>query len=178
MQCKRFISSIAVLIFLLFPVPRLISAHERDETFASDSQSDASNATSMEIAPLSIQLTANQLRALQGLRPALPSGIQVRLRLRPTFLNSASQHPLTPHEVAMREAVYALAGHPKQYIHVQLASGKVLKGTIGNANNNTFLVSSTYWGPATQSATISWLSRRDQFSLWGRERLKAWKWRE
>ncbi|HMD06184.1 MAG TPA: hypothetical protein VKH63_01525 [Candidatus Acidoferrum sp.] len=78
----------------------------------------------------------------------------------------------------MREAVYALAGHPKQYIHVQLASGKVLKGTISNANNNTFLVSSTYWGPATQSATISWLSRRDQFSLWGRERLKAWKWRE
>jgi hypothetical protein len=146
MQSKRFISSIAVLVFLLFPGPHLISAQERDETFANESQSDASKATSMEIAPLPIQLTDNQLRALQGHRPALPSGNQVRPRLRPTFFNSASQHPRTPREVTLREAVYALAGHPKQYVHVRLASGKVLTGTLSNENNDTFLVSSNVLG--------------------------------
>jgi hypothetical protein len=146
MQSKRFISSIAVLIFLLFPGTRLISAQERDEPFASESQSNASKATSMEISPLTIQLTANQLRALQGLGPALPSGNQVRPRLRATFFNSASQRPLTPHEVAMREAVYAAAGHPKQYVRVRLASGKVLTGTISDANKDTFLVRSNVLG--------------------------------
>jgi hypothetical protein len=43
-------------------------------------------------------------------------------------------------------AVYALAGHPKQYVQVRLAGGRVLTGTISNANNDTFLVRSHILG--------------------------------
>jgi hypothetical protein len=49
---------------------------------------------------------------------------------------------LTPREVALRESVYDLASHPKQYAHVRLADGKVLTGTISNADHDTFLVRS------------------------------------
>jgi hypothetical protein len=146
MQSKRFISSIAALIFLLFSGSRVISAQEQDEFSASEPQSDTPKASSMEVAPLPTELTANQLRAIQELSPAVSSDNQIRRHMRAAFFSSASQHPLTPHEVTMREAVYALAGHPKQYVHVRLASGKVLTGTLSNANNDTFLVSSNVLG--------------------------------
>jgi hypothetical protein len=146
MQSKRFISSIAALIFFLFSGSRVISAEEQDEFSASEPQSDTPKASSMEIAPLPTELTDNQLRAIQELSPAVSSDNQIRRHMRAAFFSSASQHPLTPREVALREAIYALASHAKQYVHVRLADGRVLTGTISNANNDTFQVRSHILG--------------------------------
>ena len=100
----------------------------------------------MEIASLPTQLSDNQWRALQELRPAVSSGDPTRRHMRAAFFNSARQHPLTPREVALRESVYELASHPKQYAHVRLEDGKVLTGTISNADHDTFLVRSHILG--------------------------------
>jgi hypothetical protein len=134
------------LILLLFPWSQVISAQELEASSASESQSEAPKGSSMEIGRLPTQLSDNQWRALQELRPAVSSGGPIRRHMRAAFFNSASQHPLTPREVALRESVYELASHPKQYAHVPLADGKVLTGTISNAGHDTFLVRSHILG--------------------------------
>lgn len=138
MQSKGLVPLATALILLLFPWSQVISAQERNETSASQRQSEAPKESSMEIATLPTRLTDNQWRALQELRPAVSSGSPIRRHLRAAFFKSASQHPLTPREVALRESVYELASHPKQYAHVRLADGKVLTGTISNAHQDTF----------------------------------------
>ena len=142
MRSKRLAPLTTVLILLLIPWSRVISAQEREESSASGWQSEAPKGSPMEIAPLPTALTDNQWRALQELRPAVSSGNPIRRHMRAAFFNSARQHPLTPREVALRESVYDLASHPKQYAHVRLADGKVLTGTISNADHDTFLVRS------------------------------------
>jgi hypothetical protein len=142
MRSKRLVLLTTVLILLLFPWSRVISAQEREVSPASESQSEAPKGSSMEIALLPTALTDSQWSALQELRPAVSSGNPIRRHMRAAFFNSARQHPLTPREVALRESVYDLASHPKQYAHVRLADGKVLTGTISNADHDTFLVRS------------------------------------
>lgn len=146
MRSERLVPLTTVLIFLLFPWSRVISAQEREESRASERQSEAPKTSSMEIARLPVALTDSQWRALQELRPAVSSGSPMRRHMRAAFFNSASQHPLTPREVALRESVYELASRPKQYAHVQLADGKVLTGTISNADHDTFQVRSHILG--------------------------------
>jgi hypothetical protein len=146
MRSKRLVPLATALILLLFPWSQVISAQEREESSASQRQSKAPKTSSIEIAILPTRLTDNQLRALQELRPALLPINPIRGHVRAAFFRSASQHPLTPREVALRESVYELASHPKQYAHVRLADGKVLTGTISNAGHDTFLVRSHILG--------------------------------
>lgn len=54
------------------------------------------------------------------------------------FYWSAHNHPLTPREVAMREAVYGFRENTHQFVHVELKDGKVLTGTVDGANNQNF----------------------------------------
>jgi hypothetical protein len=146
MRSKGLVPLATALILLLFPWSHVTAAQEREESSASESQSEAPKASSVEIAPLPAQLTNDQLRALQELRPALLPSSPIRKPVRAAFFHSANQHPLTPREVALRQSVYELASHPKQYAHVRLADGKVLTGTISNAYNDTFLLRSHILG--------------------------------
>jgi hypothetical protein len=146
MRSKGLVPLATALILLLFPWSHVTAAREREESSASESQSEAPKASSVEIAPLPTQLTGDQLRALQELRPAILPSSPIRKPVRAAFFHSANQHPLTPREVALRQSVYELASHPKQYAHVRLADGKVLTGTISNANNDTFLLRSHILG--------------------------------
>ncbi len=146
MRSKRLVLLTTVLILLLFPWSQVISAQEREESSASEWQSEAPKGLSIEIEPLPTRLTDNQWRALQELRPAVSSGSPIKRHIRAAFFNSARQHPLTPREVALRESVYELASHPKQYAQVRLADGKVLTGTISNADHDSFQVRSHILG--------------------------------
>jgi hypothetical protein len=146
MRSKRLVPLATALILLLFLWSQVILAQEREESSASEWQSEAPKGSSMEIGRLPTQLSDNHRRALQELRPAVSSGSPMRRHMRAAFFNSASQHPLTPREVALRESVYELASHPKQYAHVRLADGKVLTGTISNAHQDTFQVRSHILG--------------------------------
>lgn len=127
-----------LLMLLSLPLSREAAAKEQQESSPGQSPGEPPKTLSDELVPLPTQLTKAQWRSLQGLQAALPPCGPIRPRTKAEFFRNTYNHPLTPREVAIRESIYKLAGHPKQYVHVRLANGKVLTGTIGAATSQAF----------------------------------------
>jgi hypothetical protein len=128
------------LIFLVFCGG--LAASAREPVVASERVSDADGgmvqATAEDISPLPIQLTDEQAKAPQLLSSGVPSSTRSVRCMYNGFYQSAHNHPLTPKQVSIREAVYGFRGNTHQFVHVELKDGKVLTGTVAEANDQNF----------------------------------------
>ncbi len=135
-----FLSFSLVTPLLLFPGSRTAFALERNHHFTEQGQSGAAPAPSPDLAPLPVQFTEAQSRALQALPPGeFPIPPHSRRKLS-GFYRGAYNRPLTPREVSFRESVCNLADRHRQFVHVRLAEGKVLTGTIDFMRPDAFLL--------------------------------------
>jgi hypothetical protein len=132
--------------FCLLP-PLLLSlcsrtplALERNGHLTEEEQIGAVPAQSLDLAPLPVQFTEAQARALQELpaaAPPIPPHTRHKLF---GFYRGAYNRPLTPREVSFRQSVYELAARHGQFVHVRLVGGKVLTGTIDFTRADVFLL--------------------------------------
>ena len=118
------------LPLVLLLAPRAISAQAQERFAVSQAQSDQAHTPLPELAQLPTQLTDQQSRALQLTPPAVPARRSFVRHRWPGFYKSAYNSPLTPRQVAYRESVEGFAARHNQFVHVRLASGKVLTGNI------------------------------------------------
>jgi hypothetical protein len=90
-----------------------------------------------EVGPLPTALSAEQLQSLTQLTPAAvpePPPPRARRRLpRPVL-------PLTPEEVSYREAVERLGVNTHQFVHCDLANGRVRTGVLTEIRDDGFVL--------------------------------------
>jgi hypothetical protein len=146
MRCAFLVSLTLTLTLLLLTCSRANAAQERDDPLASQALCDVEQATSPEQALLPAPLTDQQVRGLQPLPPVVPLFESLAGHRRPGFFRGAYNRPLTPREVALRDTIYKLAGRRNQFVHVRLADGKALTGTIRLAGNEAFLLETDILG--------------------------------
>lgn len=148
MERKSIWTTLALMMLITIVGAGAASAHVTvAEIFATGGTKATAltQADSRDVGPLPIQLTEQRSRALQSLRPG-PSvqGVRVRRPRGSWFYRSALNHPLTPRDVALRDAVYRLQQreqeHPHQFVHVRLKDGKTLTGVITRAGASKFVV--------------------------------------
>ncbi|HKV26336.1 MAG TPA: hypothetical protein VJN93_17195 [Candidatus Acidoferrum sp.] len=83
----------------------------------------------------SLQLIAPSLLPLPNPRHACKCR-----RLSPAFFFTIHNHPLTPSDVVIRDAITGLARDHHQYIHVRLRNGRVLTGVVRSTNQEFFVL--------------------------------------
>lgn len=93
-----------------------------------------------EIAPLPTELSTERMSALRSLSPE-PLAARAATARRPRrFFVYSLQHPLTPHDVALRESVRALGTDKHHFIRCELKSHAVVTGAIIRIDNEGFIV--------------------------------------
>jgi hypothetical protein len=65
---------------------------------------------------------------------------------RPCIYESAKKHPLTPHDVALRDAVQKLGVDPHRFVRCELRNGSKLTGGILSIGQEEFSVSQGIMG--------------------------------
>jgi len=140
MPKKQFIRIFSGLILSVFCAALAASAQEPALTSESKSDSDGGivQAAPSEISPLPIYLTDQQANAPQLPSLSVPHSTPAVRCIYNGFYQSAHNHPLTPREVAMRDAVYGFRENTHQFVHVELKDGKVFTGTVAGANTQNF----------------------------------------
>jgi hypothetical protein len=135
-QPKRTLPALIALLSALFLALPLAALNRPDSPDGAETV--ASEPSSEDLPPLPVQLSLAQLSApnLTPVRAACPC----RPRLRAGFFRGLYGHPLTPRQVAMRNAVYDLAVRPKQYVRVRLVDGTVLTGKVSSVNAQGFFL--------------------------------------
>ncbi len=146
MRRRSFLISATALTTLLFLWSPGMSAQVKNDLFTRQASSDVPKASSQETVLLPVQLTDERIQALQQLPPLVLPVKQIGPHQRVGFYRSAYNRPLTPREVAFRESVYELAARHKQFVHVHLADGKALTGTIDFASAEAFLLQTNILG--------------------------------
>jgi hypothetical protein len=137
---KLFIRVVSGLLLFVLCGAFAASAQEPVLTGESSSVSDASisQAALPEISPLPIQLNEEQASAPQLLSFSVPHVTHSIRCMCNGFYRSAHNHPLTPREGAMRDAVYGFRKNTHQFVHVELKDGKVFTGNVAGANTQNF----------------------------------------